>query len=224
MKRKREIIFAIAILLIATLAYIFGWTGIFTVQKIEVSGTSDSAVITKVLELSDIQNGDKMARIEPRNISNRLVEAGIDWIESIKVSRNWITRSVNIKITPRVPIAITGDKYVDVTGREFKLPPSIPLPTKTELIQLSAKDDPGRKAAIAFYGALSPEFQAKVEKLISISTENFQILTKEKLRIIWGANSNNELKLKIYKALLAFPENSKIKLMDLSDPNKPTVK
>ena len=51
-----------------------------------------------------------------------------------------------------------------------------------------------------------------------------QIQTSDGLRIIWGANSDNSLKIKIYKALLALPENSKIKLMDLSDPTKPTVK
>jgi hypothetical protein len=44
------------------------------------------------------------------------------------------------------------------------------------------------------------------------------------LEIRWGTNSDNELKLKVYKALLALPENSAIKRVDLSAPHAPIVK
>jgi cell division protein FtsQ len=44
------------------------------------------------------------------------------------------------------------------------------------------------------------------------------------LRVVWGAGTQIELKLKVYKALLALPENARIKKMDLTDPYSPIVK
>jgi len=39
------------------------------------------------------------------------------------------------------------------------------------------------------------------------------------LEIRWGTDSENELKLKVYKALIALPENAEIKRVDVSAPH-----
>jgi hypothetical protein len=44
------------------------------------------------------------------------------------------------------------------------------------------------------------------------------------LEIRWGTDSENELKLKVYKALIALPENASIKRVDVSAPHAPIVK
>jgi hypothetical protein len=44
------------------------------------------------------------------------------------------------------------------------------------------------------------------------------------LEIRWGIDGDNELKLKVYKALIALPENASIKRVDVSAPNAPIVK
>jgi hypothetical protein len=44
------------------------------------------------------------------------------------------------------------------------------------------------------------------------------------LEIRWGSDSENELKLKVYKALIALPENASIKRVDVSAPHAPIVK
>ena len=98
MRHKREFILGFALLLIATLAFLFGWTNIFTVKEVSVTGSPNSQITKQVLEIADIKTGEKLARIEPRAISSNLALAGIDWIESVKISRNWISRAVTINL------------------------------------------------------------------------------------------------------------------------------
>jgi cell division protein FtsQ len=45
-----------------------------------------------------------------------------------------------------------------------------------------------------------------------------------KVEVRWGFATENELKAKVYKALLEQPENAKLKRMDLSAPHAPIVK
>jgi cell division septal protein FtsQ len=71
---------------------------------------------------------------------------------------------------------------------------------------------------------LPKELKDKVTAISASASENFQLVLDQKLRINWGSNSNTAVKIKIYKALIALPENKKISQMDLSDPTKPTVK
>ena len=111
MRHKREFALGLSILIIATLAFLFGWTNIFTVQKVSVNGSPNSEITKQVLQIADIQKGEKLARIEPRAISSNLALAGIDWIESINISRNWINRSVTINLAARDAIAFAGGKY-----------------------------------------------------------------------------------------------------------------
>ena len=59
---------------------------------------------------------------------------------------------------------------------------------------------------------------------VMLENEARQLTLDEKLRINWGDTANNSLKIKIYRALIALPENKKIQQMDVSDPTKPTVK
>jgi hypothetical protein len=59
------------------------------------------------------------------------------------------------------------------------------------------------------------------------ATGAFVLITEnngKKLEIRWGSNSENELKIKVYKALIALPENADIKRVDVSAPHAPIVK
>ena len=220
MSRKREFTLGIALLLIATLAFLFGWTNIFTVKGVSVSGSPNSQITKEVLRIADIKLGEKLARIEPRNITSNLALAGIDWIEKVNISRNWFSRDVTINISARVPVAISGDKYVDAGGVLFTSPVAI----KGELPTINAKDETARLAAVEFYQSLPIDMRKDVESVSASSTKNFQLQLKNSLHINWGDSSNNSVKIKIYKALIALPENKKIQQMDVSDPTKPTVK
>lgn len=220
MALKREFTFGIALLLIATLAFLFGWTNIFSVQDVSVSGSPNSQITKEVLRIADIKKGEKLARIEPRTISANLALAGIDWIEKVDISRNWISRDVTIRISARIPVAISGNKYVDQNGVLF----TSPVALKSNLPTIQANNETARLAAVEFYQSLPGDLRSELTSISASSTKNFQLVLQNSLHINWGDSANNAVKIKIYKALIALPENKKIQQMDVSDPTKPTVK
>lgn len=223
MRHKREVFLGVIILVVATLAFLFGWTNLFTVKSVTVSGSPNSEITKQVLSIADIQKGEKLARVEPRNISAKLALAGIDWIKKVNVSRNWFSRNIDINLNAREAIAFSGDRYIDSEGILF----TSPITIEKKLPEVSAANTTSRVAAIGLYLSLPPDFSEKIIKLSTSSSNNFQMTLlngKENLRINWGSNSNNAVKVKIYKALVALPENKKINQMDVSDPTKPTVK
>jgi cell division septal protein FtsQ len=180
-RRKRELSLGIAVLLLATLAFIFGWTNIFTVQGVSVNGSPNSQITNEVLRISGIKKGEKLARIEPRNISTNLALAGIDWIEKVNISRNWISRDVTINISARVPVAVFGNKFVDVSGVLF----TSPVALKSELPTIDAKNETGRLAAVEFYQSLPIDIRKDVLVVSASSTKNFRLQLKNALHVNW---------------------------------------
>lgn len=223
--QKRELTIGALLLALATLAYIFGWTNLFTVQGVSVSGSPNKEITAQVLQIADIQKGEKLARVEPRNISARLALAGINWIEGVKVSRNWLSRKVDINLKARIPIAISAsdNRYIDEAGVLF----NSPIKVEQALITVDAPNDTARSATVKFLGNLPEEIRSKLAKISTSQNSNFQtflLQQKNGMQISWGADGDSALKVKIYRALLALPENKKISFMDLSDPTKPSVK
>lgn len=241
MVRKRELTVGIIVLLIATSAYLFGWTNIFTVKKLEIIGAPNPAITNTVIRFSDVRVGQKLARVEPRNIEGKLTSSGIDWLESVDISRNWISGKVVIDLKPREAVATTGDRFVDPSGFLFLSPVEI----KEKLPELVGKSMQERADGIKLYQRLPDSFQSQVIKIVASSQDSFQFYVEisglkksgakdssnssnsGKLRVIklnWGSPRDSDVKLKIYKALLELPENNQIKSMDLSDPTKPSVR
>jgi hypothetical protein len=74
---------------------------------------------------------------------------------------------------------------------------------------------------------LPTEFSTRTSAFTAVSPENinFKITEgKRSLMVIWGSEIEIDLKLKVYRALVALPENSKIKKIDLTEPRSPIVK
>ena len=234
---KQEISIGALVLVISTGAYLLGWTNLLTVREISVIGSPNTTITNQILNLAGVTKGEKLARIEPRSITTKLESTGFNWIKSIKISRNWISRSVNIELTTRNPVArLNGtSEYLDSEGIRFSLPPEFTASKGknelvSKLVSISASTPINQKAAVAFFSTLPSDFKAELSGLSASSSANFQVSIKssssrgKELRINWGSASDTALKVKIYKALIALPENSKITTMDLSDPNSPTVK
>jgi hypothetical protein len=95
------------------------------------------------------------------------------------------------------------------------------------LINIQAANEIAAGRAVIFLESLPPEIREvlQVLKVRSFGAFVLEIEDKEKkLEIRWGSDSENELKAKVYRALIALPENSQIKRMDLSAPRAPIVK
>lgn len=219
--RKHRLITFLVILLTAGLAYLLGWSNVLTIKAISYSGAPTKSSEAVVKNLTDLEVGGRLARIETRKISSRLET--LPWIKSADVSRNWISGKILIAVTPRIPIATFNGELMDASGTRFELPGGF----KSKLPSVFAKDIKSGLAAIELFTKLPTEFSTRTSAFTAVSPENinFKIAEgKRSLMVIWGSDIEIDLKLKVYKALVALPENSKVIKIDLTEPRSPIVK
>lgn len=212
MKRKLIALSAVAVLAGAT--YILGYSTLFTVSSVEVIG-SNKPITT------GITKGERLARVEPRAISTKIEM--LDWVKSADVSRNWINGKVVISLTPRTPIAIYKDQVIDSSGSSF-VPQGEP---PQGLIEIHAASIEDAVKAVAFFTELPEELNSSLTVVKVRATGALVLLVEnngKKVELRWGTDSDNELKTKVYKALIALPENTDIKRVDVSAPHAPIVK
>ncbi|CAB5039273.1 unannotated protein [freshwater metagenome] len=212
--KKQRLFIALGILIFATAAYILGWSPFFTVSSVEIKGST-------TLMSSTIVPGEKLARVEPRSVAAEF-EKNL-WIKKADVSRNWVSGKVTITLTKRSPIAIYNDQAIDADGVSF------PAPTDsvTGLPRIAAATTESAVEAAAFFMGLPAEVAEKVVlvKVRSGQAYVVQILDgKKSIELLWGQEGETALKVKVYKALIAQPENSKIFRIDLTAPHAPIVK
>lgn len=207
----------IALAAIATLAgstYLLGYSSFFTVSSVEVTGSSRFVS-------TGITQGEKLARVEPRAISAKLEK--LDWIQSAQVSRNWINGKVVVEITQRTPIAIFKNQVIDSSGSSF-VPQGA---TPAGLVEIQARGIEEATKAVKFFTELPEELKSSLSVVKVRATGALVFIVENEgrnLEVRWGSNSENELKLKVYNALIALPENARIKKVDVSAPHAPIVK
>jgi cell division septal protein FtsQ len=211
---NRRLIILLSAVLLAAAAYVLGWSTLFTVSAIEIKGS------TTTLN-SGIVKGQKLARVEPRAVAARF--ENLDWVEDAQVSRNWISGKVRIDLIERTPVAIYNNKVIDSNGKSFVLRTT---PSR-ELVQIQAGDLTAATKAVMFFTSLPEDLKSGLSVVKVRSTGALVLVVNnsgKNLEIRWGIDGDNELKLKVYKALIALPENASIKRVDVSAPNAPIVK
>jgi cell division septal protein FtsQ len=219
--RKRRLFTFLAILLTAGLAYLLGWSDVLTIKEISYAGVPTKNSEATVKSLTNLEVGERLARIETRKIAARLQR--LPWVDRADLSRNWISGKIVIAITPRLPIATFNGQLMDATGKRFELPGGY----DAKLPSVFARDAKSGLAAIKLFTKLPIEFSTRTSAFTATSPENinFKITEgKRSLIVIWGSDIEIDLKLKVYRALVALPENSKIKKIDLTEPHSPIVK
>jgi cell division septal protein FtsQ len=210
---RRLLLFVSTIVLVAV-AYVLGWSSLFTVTSIEITGS-------KTQISSGIVKGQKLARVEPRAVAAQFEK--LDWVSTARVTRNWINGKVSIELTERTPVAIYNNTVIDSTGKSFVLRGS----PSTNLVQIQAKDLAAAIKAVTFFTSLPSDLKSTLTVVKVRSTGALVLVANnagKNLEIRWGSDSENELKLKVYKALIALPENAAIKRVDVSAPHAPIVK
>ena len=110
-------------------SYLFGWSSLLTVKQIEITGAPTLTSEKEIAKSLNLSKGDKLARVDPRALSNRLQIS--DWVESADISRNWFNGKVAMKIKPRIPVALytepcTPQVALDASGATFSLPGELP--------------------------------------------------------------------------------------------------
>jgi cell division septal protein FtsQ len=214
------------ILIFGAGSYLLGWSPLLSVRSVEIFGAPTKESQLAISRSLDIATGDKLARVDPRSLSNRL--RSFDWIESSQVSRNWISRKVSISITTRTPIALYSEPgkpqvVLDASGNTFATPADI----AEGLPKVSAKSVDGGLAAIKVFTSLPESFSKNIDRMSAARSDNFLIYGKfegQDLRIIWGDGKDTDLKVEVILALLQREENKDLRMIDVSAPHAPIVK
>jgi cell division septal protein FtsQ len=239
---KRPIAFLITSLLIGS-AYIFGWSNLFTVEKIVVN-SSDKKIVKDVMSKitnapAVVEVGQPLARVDRRAIANRLRE--LLWIENVKLERNMLSGELRLTVIPRNPIGrlipkdstnVESIGFMDQDLDYFYLPREIVERAMSsgqwrDLPELSIQgSNPQLKADVATILRVLQEKSLLVEGLIakdqsSISTT----LVKEgrRLDISWGSVKDLTLKIEVLERLLELKANKSVKNINLSNPISPIV-
>jgi len=207
------------LLIFVGLIYLFAWSSIFTAKSIVITGAPTVESKKLVLTTSGVLVGEKMARIEPRAVAQRLSAL----IKDVAVSRNWISGDVGITIEPRKPSAYFAGKTIDSTGAIFLLPGF----KGGDLPYVSASTPALGVEAIALFRSLPATFRSKIISLSARNESNFSLLLAyrgRELTVKWGANEKSALKVQVFNALLKLPENKNLRRVDLSAAHAPIVK
>jgi len=207
-------------------SFLLGWSPVFTVRSVAISGAPTQESELAVARALEISKGDKLARLDPRALSNRL--RSFDWIDNSQVSRNWISGKISISIQTRTPIALYSEPgkpqvALDASGKTFATPSDI----AQGLPKVSATSVEGGLAAIKLFTELPKSFSEKIDRMSAARIDNFLIygeFSGQNLRIIWGDGADTDLKVEVISALLQREENKSLRMIDVSAPHAPIVK
>lgn len=232
----------LALVLIAGLSYLFGWSSIFSVKKVTIA-VADSAVAKEIDATLNsppavIVIGEKLARVDKRVINARMKT--LLWVDKVSIRRNFFSGEVRISIAPREPIArlagsgesisflATNLEIFSVSASAVKTASSIgagdwgDLPTLTinRSDRATLEDIKTLIEALEKFGATVKTISAPSQGDLSSAIE----ISGKKVEILWGSVQELALKERVLQALLAAEENKKVKRIDLSDPLNPTVR
>ena len=231
-KIRSRLFWLSSILIVSLLAYILGWSQFFRVTGISIDGLQPQAkelISSQIKRESLIQIGEPLARVDARVVERSLLKN--QWVGNVQVSRHWFSGEVNLFVVERSAIArIIGDtqfKYLTDQG-QIAIFPEVLSETVPELSG-AYQDKESVLRAKELLGELSGALDSQLTiKSLSIgSPTSFSTVAKigeQELTIRWGSVNEIPLKIKVLQGLLALPENSHLKLVDLSAPLSPIVK
>jgi cell division protein FtsQ len=208
------------------LAYILGWSALFTVKDIQVLGSPNTFSEAEIVRLSEVTLGGQLARINARSTEEKIAQ--IKWVHNVKISRNWINGNVGLTVTVRQPIAYFNidqveGQTIDSEGELFVLPGF----SSNDLPVISSASPAGALEANALFTTFPVDFRRSITSMVAKSSTSFIVNSRLKgreIEIKWGDSSEMNLKIAVIDRLLALPENKKITSIDLLAPHAPIVR
>lgn len=226
---KRILLRPISVALTTTtiaLAYILGWSQIFTVKEITVIGSPNTLSEGDIRKMGQVKIGEQLARVNIQSVENNI--RGLNWVRDAEVSRDWINGSVALSVTLRDPIAYfnsdqVSGQTIDSEGALFILPGF----SSTELAVISSTSPDGALEANKLFTDLPIDFRRTISSMVASTSSSFILNSRFKgrnIEIRWGDSSQINLKISVIKRLLAMPENKKVTVIDLLAPHAPIVR
>jgi len=231
-KLRRRLIWIATVCVVSTLAYVLGWFQIFRVTGISIDGLQPQAtelISAQIKRESLIEIGEPLARVDGRVVKRALSKN--QWIGNVRVNRHWFSGEIHIFIDEKRAIAhinsANGFKYLTDEGVIAEFPESIAssVPELTGDIHDKSNAARAQELLRELSEALDSRFTITSISIGSATSFSTLVTDGEKqFTIRWGSVSEIPLKIKVLQGLLALPENSQLRLVDLSAPLSPIVK
>lgn len=231
-KLRRRLIWIASIFVVSGLAYVLGWSQIFRVTGISIDGLQPQAtelISSQIKRESLIEIGKPLARVDGRVVKRALLKN--QWIENVRVNRHWFSGEIHIFVEQMNAIArissTNGFEYLTDQGviAEFPEELTISVPTVSGNVQDRANAERAQELLGELSGALDSRLTITSMSIGSpTSFSTVATIGEQQLTIRWGSVNEIPLKIKVLQGLLALPENSKLRLVDLSAPLSPIVK
>ncbi|MFM8205698.1 MAG: cell division protein FtsQ/DivIB [Actinomycetales bacterium] len=227
--------------LLAGSTYLFGWSDFFPVKKITYQDSENKIVSQLKLEIgkspSVITVGQPLARVDKRAIASRL--RNLVWVESVNISRNFISGEVKIDVEPRDAIAVLEESsmtqigFLDKNLEIFYLAADQVADAQAAgqvdwsgLPKLKIANQSELKSDVALLLEELSRANAKVLYLSAPSRDKFRSkvdIAGRELDVFWGSVNEFPLKFEVLVRLMALKENRRAKEFDLSTPLSPVV-
>jgi cell division septal protein FtsQ len=196
------------------------------VTTVQIQGAPTAAIEATIQEMSQIVEGQKLARVNPQSIERKIGK--ISWVREVAISRDWIGGQVTIALTPRQPLAFfNSDQVPGQTIDEYGVLFSLPEYTNPDLAVISAKSPESALKANELFTMLPESFRGNITSMVATSSNTFTlnaVLDGREIRIRWGDSEDISLKISAINSLLQLPENKRITLIDVVAPYAPIVK
>ncbi|MDQ7993396.1 MAG: FtsQ-type POTRA domain-containing protein [Propionicimonas sp.] len=211
----RWLVAGLAVLAVAALVYLVGFSPVLAVTKVSISGT-DVASDKEVAAAAAVAVGTPLVRVDVEAVADRV--AGLPPVAEVSVTRQW-PDELRIEITERVArLAIpsgTGYLVADAAGVVFDTAKS---PKGLVRVEADPDDQQTLVDAGVVFSALSQKTAAKVSVIVADGRDSITLRLRGGDRVFWGSAEQSELKSQVIDVLL----EQEGTVYDVSAPAYPT--
>ena len=249
---RRRVTWLALLITVGALAYVLGWSHIFRVTGIAIDGLQPQGtqiISTQIKRESLIAIDQPIARVDSRVVKRALLKN--QWVGDVRINRHWLSGEIHIFVDQKEPIArinsASGFLYLTSNGEiaEFPAELSKPVPELAGAYNVKSNATLAYQLLNELVGGLADAFPNQVNpnqtdpnqtnskqgvvirKMTIGSATSFSTsvaIGEQEILIRWGSATEIALKIKVLQGLLALPENTKLRVVDLSAPLTPIVK
>ena len=244
---RRRVTWLALLISVGTLAYVLGWSHIFRVTGIAIDGLQPQGtqiISAQIKRESLIAIDQPIARVDSRVVKRALLKN--QWVGDVRINRHWLSGEIHIFVDQKEPIArinsASGFLYLTSNGEIAEFPAELtkPVPELAGAYNVKSNATLAYQLLNELVGGLADAFpnqtdpnqtnskQGVVIRMMTIgSATSFSTsvaIGEQEILIRWGSATEIALKIKVLQGLLALPENTKLRVVDLSAPLTPIVK
>lgn len=224
--RRRRMTFlhiGIAVLVVIAVSlltlWLFLWSNVLDVERLEVSGTVQLSAEHVVEPVTGVV-GEPLLSVNLSQIESQV--AAVAAVADVQAKRKW-PNSVVLVVRERQPLGVVTangqDMLVDASGVVFVFPGSEPAGTRI-VPSVDVADGQLSSACVRVLAALPAQVLADVVQVDAVSVNSVKLLMTKDREVVWGGADRSDRKAEVLSALLL----QRASVYDVSAPEMPVIR